>query len=587
MSSPFRAFDRSPSSQRSTPSRNLFNGVKRVNGYHRSPRNAINDSPSRQILEEFSLMLLNDDRNFRSSLDEQAAAQSRLHIEALDRALAKHESVRESAERARERVELELERERRRLEAEERRAIEEARRKLEEQRLAEERKRLEEQQAREEAQRKEEALKRQQDEAKRKAEAERQQQEEAKAQKERQDKEEADRKARQDAEAKQRAQQAENERQTAASQAPAAAPQTNGTGLSRPSPLSGPAASAPAQASANLPQGLVSSNDEREAAHNAYLDLHKRLKQMREHVSNEVKKVPGLKDKLSDWRRSIKKCLGQLSKGTSQEAKDTNKRATVEITKTLDAAAQVSEPSIDITAFLVQNHQPPGANTQGPACLLFLLNHFVKNIINQLVVGSGDDLKAADSIGVLAVTIFARPQYLFNGQSLIDLLWAKYHKACPVLFGISGNERTRDGRIRLGWLMEPGSNTFIAQQQHYERMSGLGAGFAAITLRDFSRSKNANPAPNRLYWESLARITNTPAQATTPTHFIVLKGMVSNYVPRIINTFGSAGIAALRHALILFPNEKGPTDEKGRKVPAVTAVLAMPMVLQRELHLTL
>lgn len=256
-----------------------------------------------------------------------------------------------------------------------------------------------------------------------------------------------------------------------------------------------------------------------------------------------------------------------------------------EIVQILDTASAVAEPSINVTQYLVQNHQPANASNQGPAVLLFLLNHFAKKIVSQFISESAVDSKSADVIGVLAVTVFARPQYLFNGQSLIDLLWAKYHKCCPVLFGITGSERTQTGRMKLGWKMEDGS--FIRDQEHFSRMSGLGAGFAALSLRDFSKSRNANPVPNRIYWESLARILNTPAQEVQPTHFVVLKAMIENYVPRIIATFGGAGLAVLRQALIEFPREKGSQDDKGRKIPAVTAVQGMPMILQRDLHLTL
>lgn len=183
------------------------------------------------------------------------------------------------------------------------------------------------------------------------------------------------------------------------------------------------------------------------------------------------------------------------------------------------------------------------------------------------------------------MTVFARPNYLFNGQSLIDILWAKYHKYCPVLFGIDGSERTKEGRMRLGWQIDKDTNSFVREQEHYDRMTGLGAGFAALTLRDFSKSKNANPAPNRIYWQSLARILNTPQPQVT--HFVLLKAMIENAVARILSLFGGAGLAALRQALILFPRDKGPQDEKGRKLPAVTAILALPMVLQRDLHLSL
>ena len=251
----------------------------------------------------------------------------------------------------------------------------------------------------------------------------------------------------------------------------------------------------------------------------------------------------------------------------------------------LDEAAKVSTPSIDITQYLVQNEQPPGATTHGPGILLFLLNHFAKNIVQQFIAESAVDPETADVIGVLAVTVFARPQYLFNGQSLIDVLWAKYHKVCPVLFGISGSESTKAGRAKLGWHIEDGA--FVRDQEHYARTTGLGTGFAAMSLRDFGKSKNRNPIPNRIYWESLARILNTPPQEVQSTHCVVLKAMIANSVPRILSTFGSAGLAALRQALIYFPNEKGPVDQNGKKVPAAVALQAMPLLLQREQHLTL
>ena len=529
-------------------------------------------------------MLINDDRTFKRSLDEQTAVQQRLHLNALDRALAKHEEVRESAERARERVELEIERERCRRAEEERKAVERARRELEEQRLEEQRREVEAERVREETRRRQEAVKKEQEDARRNSEAQRQREEQEKAVTARRDKEEADRKARQDAEAKQREAQAQSERQQQSS--PLARP--NGiASVPRPTPTpSQPApTSQPVQPPSNLPQGLVSSTDERSSIHRQYLHLHKRLKQMRLDVLNETKKVTGLKNQLSDWRRAIAKCCGQLSKSGGEEAKQSNRRAMQEIIQHLDAATQVSELSIDVTQYLVENRQPPDANKQGPACLVFLLNHFAKNIINQFLRESAVDAKTADAIGVLAVTIFARPQYLFNGQSLIDVLWAKYHKTAPILFGINGNEATKEGRARLGWKLDQGA--FVSEQEHYDRTSGLGAGFAAITLRDFSKSKNSNPAPNRIYWICLARILNTPANETQPTHFVVLKAMIDNYVPRILSLFGGAGLAVLRQALMYVPNEKAKTSVNGKAAPAVTALQAMAMILQRDLDLTL
>ena len=276
-------------------------------------------------------MLVNDDRAFKQSLDEQTATQQRLHLRALDRALARHEEVRQSAELARERVELEIEKERRRREEEERKAVEKARRDLEEQKLAEERRKLEDARVRDEERKKQDALKREQEEAKQKAEAQKQQDEQERARKVVQQKEEADRKARQDAEAKAREQQAQKEKQKAA-QFPPASPGLKSNGVASStgptSALSQPPASRSqtSQGPVEIPKGLISSPQELAASHAHYLDLHKRLKQMREQVAEECKKI-GKKEQLSDWRRAIKKCVGQIIKATTDEAKASNRRA--------------------------------------------------------------------------------------------------------------------------------------------------------------------------------------------------------------------------------------------------------------------
>ena len=606
MSSPFRASDRSPSSQRSTPSTSLPGSSKRKNGFHKSLRNSVNgDSPSRQFIEDFGKMLINDEKNFKRSLDEQTAMQQKLHMDALDRALAKHQEVRDSAERTRERIELEELQARQRREAEERRAVEKARQELAEQQR---RQKFEEERARDDERKRQEAIKREEDETRRQAAAQKQREEDEKARKDREAKEDTDRRARQDAEAKQRQQQAEQERQRAAQPTAQPSPHVNGAPL--PSSLAPPpTTSAPlaqsSSAPAGIPSGVLSSPNERVAVHRKYLDLHKKLKTMRQDVLAKAKDIHGLKTQVSDWRREIQKCCGQLGKGGSEEIKATNKQAvstalitsyppdlrtnlktqTLKIVEVLDAASQVSSPSIDITEYLVENAQPAGATKEGPGVLLFLLNQFAKKIVSQFISEAGIDPDTADVIGILAVTIFARPNYHFNGQSLIDVLWAKYHKTCPVLFGINGNEKTKEGRLKLGWHIENGA--FVSDQTHYERNSGLGAGFAAMGLRDFSKSRNQNPVPNRFYWEAMARILNTPADQVQSTHCVVVKAMINNSVPRILTTFGGAGLALLRQALISFPKEKGPVDAGGKKVPAAQALESMVMLLQMNQHLTL
>ena len=298
------------------------------------------DSPSRQLLLEFGRMLLNDDRAFARSLDERTAEQTRLHEEALNRAMAKHAEVREGAEREFERIELENERERRRRDVEQKKAIEKARADLEEQKIAEQRRQVEAAKSQEEARRRQGELKRQQEDVKREqeqgmrdAEARRQRgAEEVKRQEEV--------RQRQANDAVERATQGSVANGDPALEGPAgkAITQsslqngilgniqpnalTNGSTNSQALPIS-----APMKQSLAIQQGIVTSTSERERVHDQYLTLHRRLKQMRMEVSEQAKNVPGLKNRLSDWRRAIQKCCGQLGKGGTDEVKAQNKRA--------------------------------------------------------------------------------------------------------------------------------------------------------------------------------------------------------------------------------------------------------------------
>lgn len=253
-------------------------------------------------------------------------------------------------------------------------------------------------------------------------------------------------------------------------------------------------------------------------------------------------------------------------------------------------AAQMQQIMVDVTPYLVSvppgKLQEGGGNTQYPAALLFLLNHFAKGILAQLAQEVGRDTHAADPIGILAVTMFSAPDFLFNGHSLIDVLWAKYHKVCPVLFGIHGTENNAAGRARLGWRVEDG--TEVSKQAHYDEMTGFAAGFSAITLRDFTKSKNKSPAPVHLFWTSLARIINTPNNEQSPTQYIVLNYMLKHSVPRFIGFYGVAAIAALRTACIGFPSGGGPPGPDGQgSDPFVSAVQSLPHSWHREFHLTL
>lgn len=162
---------------------------------------------------------------------------------------------------------------------------------------------------------------------------------------------------------------------------------------------------------------------------------------------------------------------------------------------------------------------------------------------------------------------------------MIDILLAKFRIVCPVLFGYRGSEKTEQGRARLGWWKDSGR--WIGEQQHMDRMTGLGAGFAAISLRKFAASKKQNPYPARHYWTAMARIVNTPAVEISNTQCIVLKAMIENYEGKFIDAYGSAAVVALRTALVEFP-ARAPT-----KGAAVHSLEVLATLLKKNTGLTL
>lgn len=206
----------------------------------------------------------------------------------------------------------------------------------------------------------------------------------------------------------------------------------------------------------------------------------------------------------------------------------------------------------------------PNDSPQLPVLFLYLLNSFTKAIIKQFIDEAGVNPKAADPIGVVAVSIFSKPEFCWRGTSLIDILMAKFCVVAPVLWGMRGNEKTAEGRKRLGWWKEPkfdddqswASRQWVSEQMHNTRMTGLGAGYAAISLRDFSRmSISRNPYKPYHYWASMAAIVNTPPQEASSTQYTVLKAMIENYEERFLGFYGSIGKAALRNALVDFPDK--------------------------------
>ena len=217
--------------------------------------------------------------------------------------------------------------------------------------------------------------------------------------------------------------------------------------------------------------------------------------------------------------------------------------------------------------------------SQLPSLFIFLLNHLAKAIINQFINECGAQPRTADPIGVVTAQIFSMEDYLWRGKTLIDVLMAKFRVVCPVVFGYRGNDKTQQGRQRLGWL-EDGAG-YIPEQQHNDRMMGLGAGYAAISLRDFSRSSNTNPWPPSKYWTSMAQIVNTPGPEISNTQAVVLKSMIEHYEDKFVNFYGTTAIAALRKALVELPMKAA------NKTPGVNALQVLTQILKRDVGLDL
>jgi nucleoporin GLE1 len=256
-------------------------------------------------------------------------------------------------------------------------------------------------------------------------------------------------------------------------------------------------------------------------------------------------------------------------------------RAIVDVLK--DALRTTPSPPVDPTIVMVSAPAPlEGATNNGdtvPALFIYLLNIFSKAVITQFKDEAGVSPKTADPIGVIAVSIFAQADLCWRGASLISILLAKFRVVCPVLFGIRGSETTEEGRARLGWRKEGGQ--WVDSQVHNQYMTGLGAGYAAISLRDFSKSKNGNPYPPTKYWMSMAAIVDTPPEEASSTQYIVLKSMIENYEQRFLTFYGSAGRAALQVALVDFPGRAVESS------PAVSTLKVLGDKLRRDVGLRL
>ncbi|KAF2761592.1 GLE1-domain-containing protein [Pseudovirgaria hyperparasitica] len=509
-----------------------------------SHRNSF-DSPSRQLMEEFSQMMLDEDRTFQASLDKFFQEQEVIHRAALDEVALEHERVRKSAEVARETHDLQIQKEIRRREEEAQKKLERARAEKEEaehaRKLAELRKE-EEDQKRAAAKAKELA-----DAANRITEEKLKQSAEDARQKS--EKEDLDRRvkaaaeaAAQEAAAKEAAAQEEAAKKSKLAQKPTPGATESSTVLASSQSAAQQLQVRDPTKQCEIQSPFVTSNAERERIHQEYLVIHGQLKELRKHVAALGKENKAI----GEFRRKLKSRVGQIT---------TDSKSNVEIRKHIIEILKMSiqdsgnVPQVDIRTF-VSSSSPISKNQSPcnmPLLLIYYLHMLCKFVCKQFCAESN----MAEPIMIQLAFIFSEQDFFWDGASLIDILLAKFHRACPVLFGIYGNEATLDGRTRLGWQRISGA--FISEAEHRRRITGYAGGYAAISLRNFSKSSRKNPLPNFEYWRAMSRIVNTPEIDITKTHLIVLRGMLERYAERFILIYGEMAIVAMRHATRVFP----------------------------------
>jgi nucleoporin GLE1 len=509
-------------------------------GFHTRQSSLIRDpydSPSRQIAIEFNLRLSISDRDFNERLDQAAAERAKLHEEQLNRAAEEHRKVLRGAELEVQRITLEEEQAQFRRHEAQQREIERLKREKAQQEAEAQRRALEAKQREEEAARRAAEHQRQLQETEARLRAQREQ--EAVAARQKKEKEEADRKAREATDAAEKARLQQEPQPQAPQPTPTAAP----TAALVPKTTTIPSSSAQA-----TPTDV-------NQIHAKYLALHSRMKEFRVAFANQHKqKTSPLKGPVGDTRRNIRLRLGQIN---------TDRKDSVAAIKKLredsfNIALSTPGPTVDIRPYLISQDIPPLANeaeAQYPAFLLYMWICFEKFVLKQFEKeAASTDGRTIQEIGLIAASLLADQRYMWKGIPLTDIVLAKLHRICPILFGIRGTMNTAEGRIRLGWL--PIDKASPSEEQYGQRMRGLGAGYAALSLRSFNAKAPAVPMSE--YWRAIVSICNTPTDCLWPGHFAILYGLIRDYYKKFLTFYGAQARGVLRRATIDLPARAPP-----------------------------
>ncbi|KAJ9294299.1 hypothetical protein DTO271G3_6874 [Paecilomyces variotii] len=298
--------------------------------------------------------------------------------------------------------------------------------------------------------------------------------------------------------------------------------------------------------------GASRQSEEEVNVHMRYLELHQHLKKFRKWLRDEGKNNPVVKQNMGDMRRTIKKCVGQL-----REGKGANRTQIQEIRSVFEKAAAISEPSVDVRQFFAfpPEHIANAEDSKVPALLIYMFNILSKALISSLINEAGISPKYAEPIGIVAAQIFSTEAFVYKGCALVDILWAKYRVVCPALWAFYGDEKTVAGKVAIGWWRQEPGGPFVDEQTHVDRMTGLGAGFAALTLRNFGKTPRKNPFPNTIFWHIMHKILTIPPEEIQETHLILLTAMLRSSADRIVGFFGHVGLALLRTAIVDLPSK--------------------------------
>lgn len=523
------ALNGSPSRQspnRQSPSRH---GRAHRSSIARDPR----ESPHRQLSVDFNLILSLNDRNLNEKLDLAAAERAKIHAEQLAKAAEEHARVRRSAQIEIDRLELVALNER--LDREEKERRENGRLQQEAERKAAEVRRMEL-----EAKQRAETSARQAAEHERKVKeaeehARMRKEQVALQEKQMKDKEDADRKAAETAAAAAKAQQAQQVQQAQVAPKPAS------------QPVTAPVTATPQQASS----GPQDSGADVEQIHTKYLELHLRMKAFRVDFWNEHKKTTSpLKGPVGDARRAIRTRLGQIN----IERKDSVAAIKRLREECFDKALTTPGPMIDIRPYIVSREIPQLSNEAEaayPAMLLYVWICFEKFLLKQFEKeAANEDGRIIQEIGLIAASLLGDQKYMWKGIPMTDITLAKLHRACPPLFGIRGTMNTAEGRNRLGFMPT------MTVDSYSQRLRGIGAGWAAMTLRSFSAKPPALPVAE--YWRAVVSVCNTPTDALYPGHFAILNGLIRDYYKKFLAMYGVPARAVLRRATIDVPTRAPP-----------------------------